>query len=164
VPLSGLRRIHMTHWGFDHKPHTGTLVVNARAADDLVKAFRRLYRDRYPIRRMEPVDKYRGSDFDSIDADNTSAFNCRRATGSSGWSQHAFGLAVDINPCENPYVPDGGRSAHKKCRKYDNRRLRAPGMIHDGDRVVAAFDAIGWGWGGDWSGTKDYQHFSRSGR
>jgi hypothetical protein len=30
--------------------------------------------------------------------------------------------------------------------------------------VVAAFRAIGWGWGGDWSGnTKDYMHFSHNG-
>jgi hypothetical protein len=165
VSPSGLRMIEMTYWGMDDKPHTGgRLVVNAKAADDLVKVFRKLYAMRYPIKRMEPVDKYRGSDFDSIEADNTSAFNCRQATGSSSFSQHAYGLAVDINPCENPYVYADGRTAHKDCVKYKNRKNDDPGVIHAGDKVVKAFAAIGWGWGGEWSGTKDYQHFSSSGR
>ena len=165
VAPSGLRMIEMTYWGMDRKPHAGgRLVVNAKAADDLVKVFRKLYDMRYPIARMEPVDVYKGDDFDSIEANNTSAFNCRPATGSSNWSQHAYGLAVDINPCENPYVSAGGSVAHKDCVKFKNRKRRDPGVIHAGDRVVKAFASIGWGWGGDWGGPWDYQHFSSSGR
>ncbi|RAY14571.1 M15 family peptidase [Actinomadura craniellae] len=164
VPLSSLRRIEMTYWGFDKKPHTGHLVVNAGSAGDLVKVFRRLYEQRYPIQRMEPVDVYKGSDFDSIEANNTSAFNCRQATGSGNWSQHAYGLAVDINPCQNPYVTASGYVAHKHCVKYRNRNLDHPALIKPGDKVVRAFASIGWNWGGTWSGTKDYQHFSSSGR
>ncbi|TDC59561.1 M15 family peptidase [Actinomadura sp. GC306] len=165
VPPSGLRMIEMTYWGMDDKPHTGgRLVVNAKAADDLVGVFRKLYDAKYPIERMEPVDKYKGDDFDSIDANNTSAFNCRRATGSSSFSQHAYGLAIDINPCQNPYVYADGRIAHPQCAKYKNRDRKAPGMIHAGDKVVRAFDSIGWGWGGEWTGAKDYQHFSSTGR
>jgi hypothetical protein len=164
VPLSGLRLIEMTYWGFDKKPHQGRLVVNAREASDIVKVFKRLYDTRYPIRRMELVDKYKGSDFDSIEANNTSAFNCRNATGSSSWSQHAYGLAVDINPCENPYVTASGSVSHKDCVKYRNRDRRDPGVIHRGDKVHRAFASIGWEWGGLWSGTRDYQHFSSTGR
>ncbi len=165
VPVSGLRMIEMTYWGMDDKAHpNGKLVVNASAADDLVGVFRKLYDDRYPIKRMEPVDVYRGDDFDSIEANNTSAFNCRNATGSGNWSQHAYGLAVDINPCENPYVTAAGRVAHDDCVKFRDRDRDDPGVIHAGDNVVRAFRSIGWGWGGTWSGTKDYQHFSSSGR
>ncbi|MGK5558141.1 M15 family metallopeptidase [Actinomadura kijaniata] len=165
VPPSGLRMIQMTYWGMDRRAHPdGRLVVNAQAADDLVKVFRKLYDMRYPIRRMEPVDAYKGSDFDSIEADNTSAFNCRNSTGGTRWSQHAYGLAVDINPCENPYVSSSGEIAHKDCVKFRNRERRDPGVIHDGDKVVKAFASIGWGWGGHWSGIKDYQHFSSTGR
>ncbi|HEU5157330.1 MAG TPA: M15 family metallopeptidase [Streptosporangiaceae bacterium] len=164
VPISGLRLITMTYWGFDKRPHQGQLVVNARVADKVVKVFKRLYAAHYPIRRMELVDKYRGSDFDSIEADNTSAFNCRNATGSSSWSQHAFGLAIDLNPCENPYVTAAGGVAHKHCVKYRNRSRRHPAVIHKGDVVYRAFTSIGWGWGGLWSGARDYQHFSGSGR
>lgn len=165
VPLSGLRMIEMTYWGMDRKPHDGgRLVVNAKAADDLVKVFRKLYDLRYPIKRMEPVDAYKGSDYDSIEADNTSAFNCRNATGSGSWSQHAYGLAVDVNPCENPYVTADGHVDHKHCVKYADRENRDPGVIHANDAVVRAFDSIGWGWGGEWDGTKDFQHFSSNGR
>ena len=163
VAPSGLRMLKMTYWGMDDKTHLdGRLVVNATAARDLIKVFQRLYDIRYPISRMEPVDRYKGSDFDSIEANNTSAFNCRNATGSSSFSQHAYGLALDLNPCENPYVYADGRIAHQGCTKYKNRRSRAPGVIHAGDKVVKAFASIGWGWGGEWSGAKDYQHFSSS--
>jgi len=113
---------------------------------------------------MVPVDVYHGSDYASIQADNTSAFNCRNATGSSSWSEHAFGLAVDLNPCENPYVAADGFEAHKACRAYVDRDLHVPGLIHAGGKVVQAFASVGWGWGGTWHGAVDYQHFSANGR
>ena len=119
---------------------------------------------RYPIRTMVPADAYHGSDYASIQADNTSAFNCRDATGSSSWSEHAYGLAVDLDPCENPYVYADGYEAHKRCRQYVDRSLRDPGVIHAGDKVVRAFASAGWGWGGSWQGARDYQHFSANGR
>lgn len=164
VPLSGLRMIEMTYRGFDHETHTGRLVVASSAAHDVIKVFRKLYKQKYPIRRMKPVDAYKGSDYKSIDADNTSAFNCRNATGSSSWSEHAYGKAIDLNPCENPYVEADGTSAHKHCRKYNDRSRDDRGLIHPGDSTVDAFASVGWGWGGVWSGARDYQHFSASGR
>lgn len=164
VPLSGLRMITMSYRGFDHERHVGRLVVNADVAHDAVRVFHKLWKTHYPIRRMRPVDTYHGSDYKSIDADNTSAFNCRRATGSGSWSEHAYGRAIDLNPCENPYVPAGGSVSHPHCRKYADRARHDRGLIHPGDPVVRAFASIGWGWGGGWSGTRDYQHFSRSGR
>nr|WP_062341896.1 M15 family metallopeptidase [Herbidospora sakaeratensis] len=164
VGYDDLRMITMTYWGFDDKPHTGQLVVNASVAEDVASVFKKLYDFRYPIKRMEPVDKYQGDDYASIDADNTSAFNCRAATGSTNWSQHAYGLAVDLNPRENPYVEADGSHAHSNADDFVDRPLKKPGVINAGDRVVEAFASIGWGWGGDWTGTKDYQHFSKSGR
>ncbi|MCP2338011.1 M15 family metallopeptidase [Actinomadura rupiterrae] len=165
VAPSGLRMIVMNYWGMDNKPHPdGKLVVNASSARDLVSVFRKLFENKYPIRKMVPVDAYKGSDYDSIDDDNTSAFNCRNATGASHWSQHAYGFAVDINPCENPYVTADGHIDHPKCVKYGDRDRRDPGLIHAGDPTVKAFASIGWGWGGSWNGTRDYQHFSESGR
>ncbi|GIH75171.1 hypothetical protein Plo01_16000 [Planobispora longispora] len=153
----------MTYWGFDDRPHIGEMVVHEDVADDVVKVFQRLYGWRWPIYRMELVDVYKGDDFDSIDADNTSAFNCRPATGSSSWSKHAYGRAIDINPRENPYVSSGGSVAHRNARKFVKRPLDAPGVINPGDRVVKAFARLGWEWGGYWSGIKDYQHFSKGG-
>ena len=164
VGLDDLRLITLTYRGFDGKAHTGRLVANKGATGALVAVFRRLYAANFPIRRMEPVDRYGGDDFRSIEADNTSAFNCRAATGSSHWSNHAYGLAIDVNPIENPYV-SGGRSSHPASAPYLDRSRHDPGMAYAGGVLVEAFRAVGWGWGGSWSGSvHDYQHFSHNGR
>jgi len=162
VGLSSLRRASLPFVGFDGRPRRGALVVHHSAARDVVSAFRALYRARFPIRRMRPIQAYGGDDFASIEADNTSAFNCRPATGSSRWSEHAYGRAIDINPIENPYV-SGGRTSHKRSVPYLDRSTARPGMAVEGGALVRAFDAVGWGWGGRWSSIKDYQHFSVSG-
>ncbi|GAA3443317.1 hypothetical protein Pve01_27960 [Planomonospora venezuelensis] len=163
MPVRDLRLVTMTYWGFDGRPHLGELVVHEDVTGDVVTVFRRLYGWRWPIYRMELVDVYGGDDFDSIDAGNTSAFNCRPATGSSSWSQHAYGRAIDLNPRENPYVSSDGSVAHRNARKFARRPVDAPGVINPGDRVVRAFERLGWEWGGYWSGIKDYQHFSKGG-
>ena len=90
-------------------------------AATLVGVFRRLYAAGFPIRRMRPVDAYGGSDFRSIEADNTSAFNCRRVEGTSRWSNHAYGRAIDVNPIENPYVSSRGTTSHPASHPYLDR-------------------------------------------
>jgi hypothetical protein len=124
---------------------------------------RRLYQARFPIRRMVLVDRYRASDFRSIEADNTSAFNCRYVDGTTRWSEHAYGRAIDVNPIENPYVAGDGSVSHQASEAYVDRTPYRKGMAVPGGVLVRAFAAIGWGWGGSWSGVKDYQHFSASG-
>lgn len=163
VGLSDLRAVKVSFWGFDDSGHTGTLIVHRRVAPQVVRVMSRLFAARFPIRRMVPVDVYGGDDFRSIEADNTSAFNCRAATGTSHWSEHAYGRAIDLDPLENPYE-SGGRTSHAASRRYLDRSLRLPGMIHAGDVVVRAFAAEGWGWGGAWKGVRDYQHFSLNAR
>jgi D-alanyl-D-alanine carboxypeptidase len=163
VALRDLRVLTLSHWGFDGKRRTGRLVVNVDVASGLVAVFRDLYAARFPIRRMVRIEAYGGSDFRSIEADNTSAFNCRYVDGTTRWSNHAYGTAIDVNPIENPYV-SGGRTAHAPSRPYMSRTPRRRGMAFEGGALVRAFDRIGWGWGGRWSSVKDYQHFSESGR
>jgi D-alanyl-D-alanine carboxypeptidase len=163
VGLSSLRHVSLSFVGFDGRARRGALVVHHSAARDVVTAFRAIYRARVPIRRMRPIQAYGGDDFASIEADNTSAFNCRTATGSSRWSEHAYGRAIDINPIENPYV-SGGRTSHRASVPYLDRSPARPGMAVEGGALVAAFDAVGWGWGGRWGSILDYQHFSVSGR
>ena len=162
VGLSALRHVSLAFVGFDGRAHRGALVVHNGAARGVVTAFRALYGARVPIRRMRPIQAYGGDDFASIEADNTSAFNCRPATGSSRWSEHAYGRAIDINPIENPYV-SGGTTSHRRSVPYLDRSRARPGMAVEGGALVRAFDAVGWGWGGRWSSIKDYQHFSVSG-
>jgi hypothetical protein len=164
VPLRDLRVLTVRHWGFDGSIRSGTLIVHRDVAQRLVGVFRRLYEARFPIRRMAPVDAYGGSDFRSIEADNTSAFNCRYVDGTRRWSEHAYGRAIDVNPIENPYVSSSGRVSHPASRAYVRRTPARPGMAVERGSLLRAFDAAGWGWGGRWSGAVDYQHFSASGR
>ena len=165
VPLRRLRQLDLPHWGFDREVHRGKLIVHRRHANDVLRAMKALYRERFPIRRMRRVDAYGGNDRRSMRADNTSAFNCREVAGRPGvWSQHAYGRAIDINPVENPYVSPGGSVSPRKGTRFADRSRRARGMIRGGDSTVRAFRRQGWEWGGKWSGAKDYQHFSSNGR
>jgi hypothetical protein len=163
VPLSQLRVVRLSHRTFAGGTRTGTLIVHREVAAQVVAIFRRIYAAGVPIRRMVPVDAYGGSDFRSIEADNTSAFNCRYVDGTTRYSEHAYGRAIDINPIENPYV-SGGRTSHPASRPYLDRSNVRPGMAVAGGPLVEAFRRSGWGWGGTWSGALDFQHFSASGR
>ena len=163
VALRDLRLLTLSHWSFDGRALTGRLIVHRDVARDMVQVFRDLYAARVPIRRMVPVDAYGGSDFRSIEGDNTSAFNCRFVDGTTRWSNHAYGRAIDVNPIENPYV-SAGSTSHRASRPYVDRTKRRPGMAYEGGALVRAFDRIGWGWGGRWTSVKDYQHFSETGR
>jgi hypothetical protein len=163
VGLARLRYLRIAYRGFDGRVHSGEMVANRSAVKPLRRVFAGLYRSRFPLRRMRLVDEYGGSDYASIEADNTSAFNCRRATGQSRWSQHAYGLALDINPIENPYVSNG-RTAHPASRPYLRRSRHRRGMAYAGGALVKAFSRVGWGWGGNWPDPTDYQHFSANGR
>ena len=144
--------------------HTGRLVVHRDVARDVLTVLRRLYAARFPIRRMVPVDAYGASDFRSIEADNTSAFNCRHVEGTTRWSEHAYGRAIDLNPIENPYV-------------YVERHDVAPRepALPPPDAVSRRDGGRGWRRGArvrrrrlelgrPLVGVKDYQHFSASGR
>jgi hypothetical protein len=163
VPIRRLRLIRVSYHGFDGDRHIGRLVANKNAVEALVRALRSMYRNDFKIRRMRLVDRYDGSDRRSMRADNTSAFNCRFVSGTTRWSEHAYGKAIDINPVENPYVRSDGTVIPWKGRRYADRSRRAKGMIHARDATVRAFRRVGWGWGGYWSSAKDYQHFSASG-
>jgi D-alanyl-D-alanine carboxypeptidase len=169
VGLSDLRLVTVSHWGFDGRTHTGRLVVNAQAAGPLARVFRRLYGLHFPIRHMTLADMYGPTRGRPRDGDVTGSFDCRQAvpspcTGGRGtgtWSMHAFGLAVDINPVENPYL-GCGQSRDPTARRFFDRSRHRRGMVTR--RAIAAFAAIAWGWGGSWAGsTKDYMHFSSNG-
>jgi hypothetical protein len=170
VPLSGLRLLALRYWGFDGQVHEGPMVVNTRVASDVVQVFRRIFRAHFPIKEMHLATPYRGpKDDDPNDRrDYTVGFNCRPVLTARGplprWSQHASGLAIDINPIENPYVTSDGYVKNVHGRRYRNRSLRLPGMIRPGDAVVRACTEVGWTWGGYWSSEKDYMHFSLTGK
>jgi D-alanyl-D-alanine carboxypeptidase len=169
VSLSQVRLLTVTHWGFDSRPHLGQLVVNGSAAGRLQSVFRQLYELRWPIRHIELSDMYGPASGRPKDNDISGSFQCRQSvpspctggTRSGHWSNHAYGLAIDLNPRENPYV-GCGMSYDPSTKRFMDRSPLRRGMATPA--VVAAFRSIGWGWGGSWTGnTKDYMHFSYNG-
>ena len=168
VGLGDLRLLTVSHLGFDGATHQGELIVNESATGTLSSAFRTMYRNRFQIRHMQFEDFYGPTRQRPNDV--TASFECRQAVPSpctggkrtGTWSMHAYGLAIDINPRENPSV-GCGQSNDPTARSYRDRRRQRPGLV--GGRLVRAFAASGWGWGGSWAGdTKDYMHFSSNGR
>ena len=169
VGLSHLRVLTVAHRGWDGRTHSGQLIVNARAVGPLSRSFRSLYRLHFPIRHMRIADFYGPKRGRPKDGDVTASFECRQAVpspctggrGTGSWSMHAYGLAVDVNPEENPYV-GCGQSRDPSLRPYRDRSRHLKGMVTP--RAVAGFRGAGWGWGGAWSGnTQDYMHFSSTG-
>jgi D-alanyl-D-alanine carboxypeptidase len=167
VSLTGLRLLQVSYRDFNGNVRRGELVVNRRAAAPLAKVFRELYRLAFPIRHLSFSETYGPKSGRPVDRDISGSFECRRAvpspcgSGTGNWSNHAYGLAVDINPIENPYT-GCGRTRERASAPYLNRSKLRRGMVTPA--VVRAFRSIGWGWGGSWTGsTKDYMHFSWNG-
>jgi hypothetical protein len=163
VRLEDLRYVTVSFWGFDDQAHTGELLTHVTVAEDLVAVFDRLYAARFPIEEMRVVDAPELDAPPTGDGNNTTGFVCRPAVGQTRWSDHAYGLAVDVNPFHNPYARDDLVLPELASAYVDRDDLR-PGMIQRGDAVTTAFADIGWGWGGDWQRSKDWMHFSASGR
>jgi hypothetical protein len=155
-----LRTVRVSYWDFGGRARQGRIVVAARRAPGVLRIFRTLWEARFPLRRVEPVSRFRGSDDASMAADNTSGFNCRVVGGTSRWSMHAYGEAIDVNPVENPYVR-GSTVSPPAGRAYVDRSRYRKGMAVPGGVLVRAFAAVGWKWGASFG---DYQHFSTTGR
>jgi hypothetical protein len=156
----------VSYRGWDGHAHTGKVVVNAKSAQPLARVFRKLYALHFPIHHLSFAGTYVHP---VSDGDPSGSFECRDAvpspcsggTSTGNWSNHAYGLAIDINPVENPYV-GCGQSRDPKARRYRDRSVHRKGMVTPA--AIRAFRSVGWGWGGSWSGnTKDYMHFSVNG-
>lgn len=155
-----LRRVELDYLGFDGQTRRGNLVVHRDVVDDVIEIFAELRRLRYPIEKMQTVDRYRSAEDElSMRDNNTSAFNCRPLPGGTSWSRHAYGLAVDVNPLVNPYLDASGDLQPKTAGVYLDRTRDDLGLLHAGDAAVEAFTDRGWRWGGKWRNPIDYQHF-----
>lgn len=162
VTLDDLRYLTVSFWGFDGGHHTGEIIVHREVAADVVDVFEQLHAERFPLEEMRLIGD---ADLDAAptgDGNNTAAFVCRPMRGGNSWSEHAYGLTIDINPFLNPYVR-GDVVIPELASAYLDRGWHRPGMIQPGDVVTEAFAAIGWTWGGTWS-SPDLMHFSRGGR
>jgi hypothetical protein len=163
VDKHDLAWVRMTYWGFDDARHSGEILVNESVADDLVDVFRHLYRAKFPVESMG-IAKLEDLDAPPTgDGNVTGSFVCRPIRGGTAYSQHAFGLAVDLNPFQNPYHK-GDVVIPELASAYLDRDWLRPGMITPSGPAMRAFASIDWEWGGAWSSLKDYQHFSLNNR
>ena len=162
-----LSYLRVQYHDFNMQPRMGELVVARSAATNIIKTFQKLFcSNKFAIHKMKLVHNYDGNDRRSMNDNNTSGFNCRKVAGGRRMSEHSYGLAIDINPVQNPYV-SGRHTSPPSGAPYDTPKERSAGnigIIRNGEVVVNSFRAIGWKWGGNWRKSKDYQHFSRSGR
>lgn len=161
VQIEDLCYVKVKYWGYDEKAHIGELIVNKDIGQEVIEIFKELYDARFPIMKMKLIDEYGAVDSKSMEDNNTSAFCYREVEGKPGkLSKHSYGIAIDINPVQNPYVykekvsPESGRD-------YLNRSQISKGMIVAADACYKAFTSRGWTWGGDWKYEKDYQHFQK---
>ena len=166
-----LALLTITFWDFEGRPASGALIVAKNVASELSRIFSEIFESAaFRIEQMARVDKFNGDDNASMAANNTSAFNCRTVAGTTTLSAHASGIAIDINPIQNPWVkgdntqPPGGRPFDTPSKRQAAHRQGQPGIILSDGIAVTAFKQNGWKWGGDWNGKKDYQHFSKDGR
>lgn len=162
VPLDDLRYIIVTYYGFDGLTHKGELIVNKSIAEKVCLIFQELYDAKYPIEKICLVDNYNGNDNDSMSDNNSSCFNYRTIDSSTKLSNHSKGLAIDINPLYNPYIRffNGEMSVLPEAgKKYVDRNTDCAYMIQKGDACYNAFTKHGFSWGGEWTSSKDYQHF-----
>lgn len=167
IALSDLRYIQMPFYDFSGNVRLGEMIVNGAIADDVIAVFKELFLQKYQIEKMELIDNYwlgdgDSSDTNSVEHNNTSAFCYRTATDSGSLSRHAYGMAIDINPQQNPYVSySSGKPewSHGNANDYIARDTGLPHVITHEDAAFRLFQQYGFLWGGDWENPKDYQHF-----
>ena len=160
IQMEELRYLKLSYIGFDGKELVGEMVCNQAIAGDLLEIFKALYEARYPIRSIRLIDDFGGDDEASMAADNTSCFNYRKISGMRRLSAHARGMAVDVNPFENPYVRTSGVKP-AGASSYADRSREFPHKIDRNDLCYKLFREHGFAWGGAWRSVKDYQHFEK---
>ncbi|MBN2675766.1 MAG: M15 family metallopeptidase [Alphaproteobacteria bacterium] len=159
LPLSQLRLLYMSYFDFNGKIRTGSLLVHHSLATSTLHIFQELYRQKFPIEKMDYLDLK--------NLRNTIAFNCRKKVARESFSLHSYGLAIDINPMQNPYIrrlpssftqlPPFLEFFPPESFKFQDRQQKQIGMI---EPYVSLFKKHGFSiWGGDWTNPKDYMHF-----
>ena len=161
VHISDLQLLRVLHWTENRRVVWGEMVIAKRVAEDARRVFEELYNMAFPIHKITPAADYAGSDEDSMADNNSTVFNCRKVKGTNRWSSHSYGEAIDINPLWNPYV-QGQIIYPENAKPFTDRSNVIPGMINEGDEIIAVMERHGWSWGSNKKNVKDYQHFPRS--
>ena len=161
VSIRDLRYLIIPHYDGKGAVRIGELVCHQDVANEFIYLFKELFRNKFPIERMELIDNFGGDDIKSMESNNTSAFNYRDVTGTDRLSRHAFGMAIDINPLYNPCVRDESVNPESG-EYYANRNRLNKYTLIKGDLVYKILhDKFGFSWGGDFEKCKDYQHYEK---
>ena len=167
ISLEELRYVVLLYNDFNSETQSGELICNKAIAQDVVEIFYELYTSGYQIESIKLIDEFDGDDTASMLANNTSCFNYRVVEGTTRLSNHAKGLAIDLNPFYNPYITydsDGSiRISPEGSETYADRSSSFPYKIDENDLAYQLFKAHGFTWGGNWNSVKDYQHFEKKG-
>ena len=161
ISYKQLRYLILPYYDFDGEVQQGEMVCNKAIAHDLLEIFRTLFAEQYPICSIRLIDDFDADDETSMRANNTSCFCYRTIAGSKTLSRHALGMAVDVNPLQNPYV-DGSIVQPATATEYADRSKDFPHKIDKNDLCKRTFVAHGFLWAGSWpTVAKDYQHFEK---
>ena len=162
VSLDDLRLVKLEHYDFFENVKQGELVVHKSKAQNILAIFQDLYSMKFPINQVKLIDDYNGDDDASMADNNSSCFNYRKIAGTNTVSMHGYGLAIDINPMQNPMITLDDKNVTVTVHpaqgmNYLNRTNDRPGMV---EPIVGIFKTHGFDvWGGSWNTPVDYHHF-----
>ncbi|MDE7385674.1 MAG: M15 family metallopeptidase [Muribaculaceae bacterium] len=165
ISRNDLSYLVVSHYDFNHKACIGEIVCNKLIADSILNVLSELFASEYEIDKFRLIDYYNADDNLSMADNNSSSFNFREIAGSDKLSQHAYGLAIDINPLYNPYVKSANQHQiimPSEATPYVDRSVDFPHKLWENDICVQTFKKNGFTWGGDWTHAKDYQHFEKT--
>ena len=160
VNIHKLSYIRLSHFGFDNNVHIGEIIISKDVETDVINIFKELFEIKYKIEKIKLIDDYNGDDNASMADNNSSAFNYRKVPFKEVLSNHAKGIAIDINPLYNPYIV-GEEVLPTNGIKYVDRSKEDFRFIKKNDDIYSIFKKYGWSWGGEWTHAKDYQHFEK---
>lgn len=161
--LEELVMIKINYYDFNNVIKQGNIICNQKIAEDLIYIFNKLFENKYKIEKIELIDNYNFDDIKSMKNNNTSCFNFRKILNKNKYSNHAYGLAIDINPLYNPYVVKDENKIFvlpQNSLKYVDRTKDFNCKIDENDLCYKLFKERGFKWGGNWD-NKDYQHFEK---
>jgi len=167
ITTDDLRYIGIQYVDFNGITQAGEIICNAKIAEDLVDIFYKLYEADYQLEKVVLIDNYGGDDTASMCADNTSCFNYRVVDDTTSLSNHAYGLAIDVNPFYNPYIVYGRNDdgsdyiSPPGSEQHADRSASFAYKIDENDLCYKLFIEHGFKWGGNWNSCKDYQHFQK---
>jgi hypothetical protein len=156
--LDSIVLLDVVYYSTDNKKHQGQILVHKSVEEDVKYFFQMAMEEKFPIKQVVPIVKYKWDDDASMSANNSSAFNYRFIAGTTRLSNHSFGKAIDINPYFNPVIYKDPPKTSPKGAKYIPGN---PGVFTADGRIVKEMKARGWRWGGDWTSLKDYHHFDK---